>query len=95
MTDPEKQPRAGEDKEALAELESVKDLMNLASNSARIFKSYPSNNQLYLNFAQQLSEKFSMHLQRYGDLVLSIGKFEFVFDNKKSILKQIPRVILL
>ncbi len=83
MPEPKEQGVTGEDKEALAELDSIKDLMHLVSNAARVFQSYPSNNQLYLKFAQQLGEKFSTHLAGYGDVTLSVGQYELMFNGEE------------
>lgn len=65
-----------------AELESAKDLIRLVTNASRVFHSYPSNNQLYLSFADQLGEKFPTHLEEYGELVLAVGQYEFLFKGQ-------------
>jgi len=82
MSAPEKEAKPPQDKEARARLESVKELMRLMGNAARIFRSYPSNNQIYIDFSRQLGEKFLAHLANYGALVLSVGQYEFTFDGK-------------
>ena len=72
-----------EDRETLAELESVRDLMRLMSNAASVFQSYPPDNHVYLNFAGQLGEKFSAHLQQYGNIVLLVGHHELLYDGQE------------
>jgi len=83
MTESKEKRDQEEAQAAAAEVESVKGLMRLVTNAARVFHSYPPNNQLYLSFADQLGEKFLDHLEKHEALVVSVGQYEFLFKGEE------------
>jgi len=63
------------------ELKSVKETIQFLTKTAKTLKIYLPNNPIHQKFLQDLTERFTNHLQEYGTLRLKIRQYELLYSN--------------
>ena len=64
------------------ELASAGDLIRILLKAIKAFKLYQSNNPMLIRHLEELTTKFTTHLDHYQSLNLQVGEYKLFFDGK-------------
>lgn len=64
------------------ELKSAKEVIQFLTKTAKTLKIYLPNNPIHQKFLQDLTERFTHHLQGYGTLRLKVRQYELLYGNE-------------
>ncbi len=64
------------------ELKSAKEVIQFLTKTAKTLKIYLPNNPIHQKFLQDLTERFTSHLQEYGTLRLKVRQYELLYGNE-------------
>ena len=64
------------------ELKSAKEVIQLLTKTAKTLKIYLPNNPIHQKFLQDLTERFTNHLQEYGTLRFKVRQYELLCGNE-------------
>lgn len=64
------------------ELKSAREVIQFLTKTAKTLKIYLPNNPIHQKFLQDLTERFTSHLQEYGILRFKIRQYELMYGNE-------------